>query len=168
MLLDLGCGLGGTIRYLAATVGCDVVKMDLTEAYYRVAEILSARVGLAERTVFRQGSSLALPIGDRHFDVIWTKYVQMNVVDKARFYGEIARVLKPGGQLAFHDVFAGASDGVEFPVPWAADASISHLIGVTDLQALMLDLGLARVGRTIPTRRWPSSIQCSNVWRPKG
>ncbi len=143
VLLDVGCGLGGTSRYLAAAVGCDVVGLDLTEEYCRVAEMLSARVGLAERTIFRQGSALALPFGDRHFDVVWTEHVQMNVADKAAFYSEIARVLKPGGQLAFHDIFAGANDGVQFPVPWAADASISHLISVTDLQALMSGLGFA-------------------------
>jgi MPBQ/MSBQ methyltransferase len=145
VLLDVGCGLGGTSRYLAASVGCDVVGLDLTEEYCRVAEMLSARVGLADRIVFRQGSALALPFGDRHFDVVWTEHVQMNVADKAGFYSEIARVLKPGGQLAFHDIFAGANDGLRFPVPWAADASINHLIGVKDLQALMSDLGLASV-----------------------
>lgn len=145
VLLDVGCGLGGTSRYLAASVGCDVVGLDLTEEYCRVAEMLSALVGLADRIVFRQGSALALPFGDRHFDVVWTEHVQMNVADKAGFYSEIARVLKPGGQLAFHDIFAGANDGLRFPVPWAADASINYLIGVKDLQALMSDLGLASV-----------------------
>ena len=145
VLLDVGCGLGGTSRYLAATVGCDVVGLDLTEEYCRVAEMLSARVGLADQTVFRQGSALALPFGDRHFDVVWTEHVQMNIADKAGFYSEIARVLKPGGRLAFHDIFAGVNDRVQFPVPWAADASISHLIGITQLQALMSDSGFACV-----------------------
>ncbi len=154
VLLDVGCGLGGTSRYLAASVGCDVVGLDLTEEYCRVAEMLSALVGLADRIVFRQGSALALPFGDRHFDVVWTEHVQMNIADKAGFYSEIARVLKPGGQLAFHDIFAGANDGLQFPVPWAADASINHLIGVKDLQALMSDLGLASV-------RWEDKTDAS-------
>lgn len=140
LLLDVGCGLGGTSRYLAATVGCEVIGLDLTEEYCRVAEMLSARVGLADRTVFRQGNALALPFADAHLDVVWTEHVQMNIVDKAAFYRELGRVLKPRGQLAFHDIFAGATGELHFPVPWATDASISHLIAVKNLEILMTEL----------------------------
>jgi ubiquinone/menaquinone biosynthesis C-methylase UbiE len=153
-LLDVGCGLGGTSRYLAATLGCKVVGVDLTEEYCRVAEMLSARVGLEDRTVFRQGSALALPFADGHFDVVWTEHVQMNIADKAGFYRELCRVLKPGGQFAFHDILAGDRGGLHFPVPWAADASISHLFTVKDLQSLMMDLGFAQV-------RWEDKTDAS-------
>ena len=132
-------------HHLAATVGCEVVGLDLTEEYCRVAEMLSARVGLAGRTVFQQGSALALPFADAHFDVVLTEHVQMNIANKAGFYRELARVLKPSGQFAFHDIFAGAKGGLHFPVPWAADASISHLIAVEDLKTLMTDVGFAHV-----------------------
>ncbi len=145
VLLDVGCGLGGTSRYLAAKVGCEVVGLDLTEEYCRVAEMLSARVGLSGRTVFRQGSALAMPFPDARFDVVWTEHVQMNIADKPGFYGELTRVLKPGGQLVFHDIFAGATAGLSFPVPWASDASISHLISVDEVQALLADLNLRQV-----------------------
>jgi ubiquinone/menaquinone biosynthesis C-methylase UbiE len=144
-LLDVGCGLGGTSRYLTTTFGCKVTGVDLTEEYCRVAEMLSTRVGLADRTIFQQGSALALPFDDASFDVVWTEHVQMNIADKGSFYRELGRVLKPGGQLAFHDIFAGAQSGLHFPVPWAADASISHLIAVEDLHALFEDLGFSQV-----------------------
>jgi ubiquinone/menaquinone biosynthesis C-methylase UbiE len=157
VLLDVGCGLGGTSRYLATTVGCKVVGVDLTDEYCRIAEMLSARVGLADRTVFRQGSALTLPFADAHFDVVWTEHVQMNIANKVGFYHELGRVLKAGGQLAFHDIFAGAKGGLHFPVPWAADASINHLIAVKDLQALMADLGFAQV-------RWEDKTDASVVF----
>ena len=146
VLLDVGCGLGGTSRYLAVTAGCEVIGLDLVEEYCRVAERLSARVGLADRTTFRQGSALALPFADGHFDVVWTEHVQMNIADKAGFYRELHRVLKPGGQLAFHDILAGPAEGsLHFPVPWAGEASISHLIAESDLGDLLEQLGLDRV-----------------------
>jgi ubiquinone/menaquinone biosynthesis C-methylase UbiE len=143
LLLDVGCGLGGTSRYLAATAGCEVVGLDLVESYCRIAERLSARVGVADRTTFRQGSALALPFADGHFDVVWTEHVQMNIADKAGFYRELHRVLKPDGQVAFHDILAGPEEGsLHFPVPWAAEASISHLIAESDLRDLLDQLGL--------------------------
>lgn len=141
LLLDVGCGLGGTCRYLAKTVGCDVVGLDLTEEYCQVAEMLSARVGLAGRTSFRQGSALALPFAEGHFDLVWTEHVQMNISDKAGFYKEISRVLKSGGKLVFHDIFAGADKGILLPVPWASDISCNHLIVVEKLREVLSALG---------------------------
>ena len=57
-------------------MGCRVVGLDLTEEYCRATDMLSARVGLADRTTFRQGSALELPLADAHFDVVWTERVQ--------------------------------------------------------------------------------------------
>lgn len=137
LVLDVGSGLGGTARYLASTIGCQVVGLDLTEEYCRIAEMLTEKVGLAHRIRYQQGSALEMPFPDNHFDVAWTEHVQMNIADKAGFYREIHRVVKPGGRLAFHDIFRGPEDGLHFPVPWAGDASISHLVSLEDLQTLL-------------------------------
>jgi len=145
LVLDVGCGLGGTGRHLAAMTGCRVVGVDLTDEYCRVARMLSSRVGLGALTEYRQGSAVALPFEARRFDVVWTEHVQMNIADKTAFYGEIARVLKEGGQFAFHDVFAGSGGDLRFPVPWAADRSISHLADAAEIRALLLSLGLVEL-----------------------
>ncbi len=142
LLLDVGSGLGGTSRYLATTRNCSVVGVDLTEEFCRVASMLSARVGLAEKTTFRQGSALDLPFPDTHFDVAWTEHVQMNIGDKSGFYREIVRTLKPGGRLVFHDIFAGKEGDLHFPVPWAKEPSMSHLINIPDVEALLREVGL--------------------------
>ncbi len=126
-VLDVGAGLGGSARYLAAEYQCRVTGIDLTREYVDVAGDLVRRVGLDGRVDFVQASALDLPFAGESFDVVWTEHVQMNIADKARFYGEISRVLKPGGQLLFHDVFQGPAGEPHFPVPWAEDASISHL-----------------------------------------
>ena len=48
-VLDLGCGIGGTARYLAGTVGCTVVGVDLSPGFVEVATFLTARCGLGFR-----------------------------------------------------------------------------------------------------------------------
>lgn len=144
-VLDVGCGIGGPARYLAVTHGCHVTGIDLSAAHCEAAMELSRWVGLHHVTTFLQASALALPFSNASFDRVWTQNVQMNIPDKARFYGEIARVLKPGGKLAFSDILQGPGGPVIFPVVWAMDASISHLLSAEDLRSLLAGLGLHEV-----------------------
>ncbi len=146
-VLDVGCGIGGTCRYLASSYGCHVTGLDMTEEYCAVADGLSQRVGLHHLTSFRQGSALDLPFPDESFDAVWTEHVQMNIADKPRFYHELARVLRPGGRLAFHDIFQGRGGAPHFPVPWAGDPSISFLIAPDELDKVLQDCGFAAIQR---------------------
>jgi MPBQ/MSBQ methyltransferase len=139
-VLDVGSGLGGSARYLASQFGCRVTGIDLTEDYCRTGTLLNERVGLGDRVTLRPGSALEMPFPAASFDLAWTEHVQMNIADKPRLYGEIARVLKPGGRLVFHDIFAGPVAPLHFPVPWAEDASISFLIAPAALRGLLESL----------------------------
>jgi len=140
-VLDVGSGIGGSARYLATEYGCSVTGIDLTAAYCDVATMLSERVGLGDRTTFRQASALAMPLPDDAFDCVWTEHVQMNIADKHGFYSEIARVLRPGGRLVFHDVFAGPRSDVVFPVPWAEVPELSSLIAPGELRTAIDAIG---------------------------
>jgi ubiquinone/menaquinone biosynthesis C-methylase UbiE len=126
-VLDVGCGRGGTARHLAHQHKCNVVGIDRTDEYISVGKTLTEMVGLSDKVELCQGSALDLPYEDNTFDIAWTEHVQMNIADKNKFYGEIARVLKPGGRLLFHDVFRGTGAEPSYPVPWDEDASISIL-----------------------------------------
>ena len=141
-VLDVGSGLGGPARYLAATCGCDVTGVDLMPEFCDVANELSRRTGLADRTRFRQGDALALPFRDAAFECVWTIQAQMNIADKRRLYSEIARVLRPGGKFVFQDICAGDGRPLDLPVPWASEAGQSHLIAPEALRPLLLSVGL--------------------------
>ncbi|MHC4937449.1 MAG: methyltransferase domain-containing protein [Planctomycetota bacterium] len=140
-VLDVGSGLGGSARHLASNYGCAVTGIDLTADYCEVASMLSELVGLGDRTSFRQASALAMPFEDGSFDCAWTEHVQMNIADKRAFYGEIARVLRPGGRLVFHDVFGGRAGAPHFPVPWAESPELSALIEPEELRATLEETG---------------------------
>jgi ubiquinone/menaquinone biosynthesis C-methylase UbiE len=128
-VLDVGGGLGGPARTLAAEFGCHVTVVDLTESYVRVGEALTARVGLAARVTHRLGNALALApdVGAGAFDVVWTQNSGMNIADKEGLYAGFSRVLSRGGLLALQEPMAGPAQPPIFPVMWARDATASFL-----------------------------------------
>jgi len=126
-IVDVGGGMGGPARLVAATYGCDVTVLDLSEAFCRTGERLTELTRLTDRVHFRVGSGYDMPFDDGSFDVAWTQHATMNMEDKERLYSEIRRVLRPGGSLGFHEIMAGPEQPIHFPVPWAGDPSISFL-----------------------------------------
>jgi SAM-dependent methyltransferase len=136
-VLDVGGGLGGPARTLAAEFGCHVTVVDLTESYVRAAEVLTARLGLGERVTHHAGDALELPFDDGTFDVVWTQNSGMNIAAKERLYVGFHRVLRPGGLLALQEPMAGPVRPPIFPVMWARDAATSFLRVPVEMRALI-------------------------------
>src|SRR6202049_1403863 len=60
-VLDIGCGIGGPARSLAATFGCNVAGIDLSPSFIDAANYLTVRCGLSNRVTFNVGNALHLP-----------------------------------------------------------------------------------------------------------
>jgi ubiquinone/menaquinone biosynthesis C-methylase UbiE len=140
-LLDIGAGIGGPSRYLAKVHGCRVSGIDLTDEFVAAAIDLTRRTGLSDRVNFRQGSALDLPFADASFDLAWSQNVAMNIADRARWYAEVHRVLRPGGRFAIQDVTQGPAGAIHFPVPWADTPDLSFLRTPEETRALLQAAG---------------------------
>ncbi len=156
-VLDVGSGLGGSVRYLASEHHVQATGIDLTKEYVDVACTLADLVGLKDSVAFQQSSALNIPFEDGSFDVVWTEHVQMNIADKRAFYAEIARVLAPHGRLVFHDIFQGNGGPLHFPVPWAEEQTISFLATPEAVRHIIEALGFRIVD-------WEDKSQQSLEW----
>ncbi len=103
-VLDVCSGMGGPARYLAHRYGCRVTGLDLTESRYRSAIKLTAMVGLDNLVDFKSGNALDMPFVNDSFDVVIGQEAWCHVPDKPRLIAECARVVKPGGVIAFSDI----------------------------------------------------------------
>jgi SAM-dependent methyltransferase len=168
-LLDVGCGLGGPARFLAATYGCHVTGIDLSQPFIEAARMLTERCGLAGRVTFLQGDALDLPFTDALFDHAWTQHVAMNIADRVKFYRAIHRVLKMGGRLAIYDVALGDGGPLIYPVPWAREAGTSFLLTPEAMRNALAQAGFEEVSwidKTDIAQAWAADMKAKRQKSP--
>ncbi len=140
-VLDVGCGIGGTSRLLASTIGCRVTGVDLVPGYIEVARNLTDWTALSDRVAYEVGSVLDLPFGDASFDAATQLHVGMNIQHKNHLFAEVRRVLSSTGMFGVYDIMRTAEGDLTFPVPWASDASTSFLADTSTYESALTAAG---------------------------
>lgn len=101
-LLDLGCGVGSTTRYLARKFGCEAVGIDYDTEMIEQAKRRSAGNRYAQISYqVMDGSAMEFP--DASFDTVVLQSVAC-FNDKLPLLREVWRVLKPSGRVALNEV----------------------------------------------------------------
>jgi SAM-dependent methyltransferase len=155
-VLDVGSGVGGPARFLAANYGCHVTGVDLSEPFVEAARYLTERTGQGGQVSFECASALTLPFDDGRFDAVFLQHVAMNVADRARLYREIRRVLKQGGRFATYDVVLNGGEP-HYPVPWARTPATSFLLTATATREAIEPAGF----RTLV---WQDDSEAARAW----
>ena len=113
---DVGCGYGGTSRVLANDYGAEVSALTISPAQHAYASALDPS-SANPAYLLRDWADNGLP--SDHFDVVFAIESSEHMPDKAAFFAEVRRVLKPGGRFAVCAWLAADS-----PKPW----EVRHLL----------------------------------------
>jgi len=104
--LEIGSGLGGPARYLAAHGGVTVTALELQPDQHALARNLTARCGLDQRIVHRCGDFLAVKWGATRFDAIVSWLALYHIPDRQRLLRKCHALLEPGGYFYAEDLCA--------------------------------------------------------------
>jgi len=104
-VLDLGCGAGFDSLIAARQVGASgrVISIDMTPAMLDRARVGASEAGLSN-VEFHEAYAESLPVQDKSVDVVISNGVINLCPDKMAVFGEINRVLKPGGRIQLGDM----------------------------------------------------------------
>lgn len=144
-VLDVGCGVGGPACHLARVTGARIRGLTPNPAQLAIARASAQRQSLAPRVAFDLGDASRLPYPDNSFDVVLFFESACHFADRARFFAEAWRVLRPGGRLAGQDWLACERMPLALREPWSARIcstwAIPALGTVSGYAALMSDAG---------------------------
>jgi len=165
-ILDVGCGAGATPAFIAKTIGCRVVGVDISEGMIQRSWEYAKREGILDRVEFRVADAQDLPFEDDTFDAVITESVTAFPEDKQRAVDEYARVVKPGGYVGLNEsawlkvppppeVVAWASQDLGASVkPLTSDEWVGLLEGasLTDIVATTREISVQNETRGILQR----------------
>ncbi|EFJ47452.1 hypothetical protein VOLCADRAFT_105162 [Volvox carteri f. nagariensis] len=98
-MVDVGCGIGGSSRYMAKKFGCRGSGITLSPKQAARANALSQAAGLGDRLQFQVADALSQPFDSDCFDLVWSMESGEHMPDKRRFVSELVRVCAPGGSV---------------------------------------------------------------------
>ena len=121
-LLDVACGTGASALMIAASIGCQVQGVDLSERNVEQARREAAARGLSALAHFELGDAEGLGGEAQRFDALLCECALCTFPDKRAAAREFHRVLRVGGRLALSDVTRGAGtlEGLEDVAGWVA------------------------------------------------
>lgn len=146
-VLDVGSGLGGSARYLASELGCQVTALELVPELDAAGQELTRWLGLTHAVDHRLGDITSLSVGDfEPYDVVLLQHVDMHIEDKVAAYERCRALLKPetAARVVWHDWLSGPGGEILFPVPWSAeDEEITFLSTQDQFRTSLVAAGLA-------------------------
>ncbi len=98
-ILDAGCGVGGSARFLSKKYDANVLGLTLSPVQATEAQRFSRRMGLGEKVKIEVQDLMSLTGQDGTFDLVWSCESAEYIRDKQKMLEIFFDVLQPGGRL---------------------------------------------------------------------
>lgn len=141
-VLDVGCGVGGPAREIARFSDCQIVGVNNNEYQVRRANKYNAQAGLSHQVEVVKGDFMNLvdQFGENSFDAVYAIEATCHAPSWEGVYGQILKVLKPGGVFGMYEWCMTDKYDKNNPV----HRKISHGIEIGDGIAEMRTIAQAR------------------------
>ncbi len=105
IILDAGCGVGGTSIWLAKNFNAKVHSISLSKKQINLAKEYSIKSNMQHLTNFSVQDYNKTSFSSEMFTVLWAQESVPNALDKKAFLKESYRLLKKRGRLVIADYF---------------------------------------------------------------
>ncbi|KAK4776594.1 hypothetical protein SAY86_005282 [Trapa natans] len=177
-IVDVGCGIGGSSRYLARKYGAECQGITLSPVQAERANALALSQGLSDKVSFQVADALEQPFSDGQFDLVWSMESGEHVPNKMKFVNELVRVAAPGSTIIIvtwcHRELAEAEDTLQ---PWEKELLdkicqayfLPSWCSAADYVKLLQSFSVEDIRTADWTRYvapfWPAVLQSAFTWK---
>jgi SAM-dependent methyltransferase len=155
-VLNIGCGIGVGVAYIARKFGCRVVGVDISEKMIEWSRLRAREEKVEDKVELRVANVLDLPFEDNRFDAVIVESVLAFVDDKPRAIRECKRVTKPSGYVGLNESLWTKEPSQEM-MALARDSVGSSIPSEETWKSLWEDSGLSE--RTVSLRRVDTRLE---------
>jgi tocopherol O-methyltransferase len=148
LVLDAGCGIGGSCFYIAGKYGCNMHGITLSGKHVSQANERALELKITDKVSFSVNDFCNSNFDNAAFTCVWALESVCHAADKSAFVREAYRLLKPGGRLVVGDFFQTAdlpAEGKNKMRQWAESWAVPFFETAENFGAMLHEAGFAQV-----------------------
>jgi len=149
LVLDAGCGVGGSAIWLAKNREANVIGISIVKQQIQYANQFAIEAGVDHLVHFLVSDFINTSFMQETFDVVWALESACYASDKFEFAKEAQRLLKPGGKLIVADGFQSSDNLSEedevLMQSWLSSWVVPHLTTPDRFFSYLRQLGFIKI-----------------------